>query len=71
MNTIGYCIQLMDKGEYKDSLELLTQVESVVLQDEGVGVDTKVDMLVGKASMQLILAQQASQSLYVIHSLIT
>lgn len=41
----------MDKGEYKDSLELLTQVESVVLQDEGVGVDTKVDMLVGKASM--------------------
>lgn len=42
---------LMDKGEYKESVKLLQQVGDVVLEQEGISLDTKVDLLVGKVSM--------------------
>lgn len=54
---------LMDKGEYKQSVKLLKQVEDIVLGDESIGLDYKIDLLVGKVSMQVIIGEDGTEGL--------
>lgn len=62
-SAMGYAVMVMDKGDYQDSLDILLQIEALVLIQDQIGIHSKVDLLLGKITLQLILGQSSHSSI--------